>query len=449
MNALSQYIQLYQEYRKDIEAHSPALLNRYRPTALADLMQARFPEKGDEGYPALSVNKMFEPDYGVNINRVPFGVNAAESFRCGVPNISTLLALVVNDAFVPTAGLERNLPKGVEVMSLAKAAELLPDQVGKYYNTLALPRRGATAPAALNSLLVEDGVFVHVAKGVKLDKPLQIVNISNASAPFLAIRRLLIVLDEDAEASILLCDHSASQEVKYLNCQVAEVFLEPGAKLGYYEIEESSAHTSRHSQFFASQAERSTLILNGTSLIGGVAQNDYSVEHIGHHADTKLTGMVIADGEESVGNSTLVLHNHPQCHSDQSFKYILDDRSQGSFYGRIIVDEKAKFTKAYQSNRNILASADARMHTRPQLEIYCDEVKCSHGATVGQLDANALFYMRQRGIPEAEAKMMLMQAFMGDVIDTVEIPALRSRLHQLVEARLSGNRQLCADCQNC
>lgn len=444
MDSLKQYIDLYEHHGQEICAHAPALLNDARRRAYERLRSMRLPRKGDEGYEALSPEEMLAPDFGVNINRVSFPASTSESFRCGVPNISTLMALVVNDEFAATPGLQRNLPEGVEVMSLARAAREMPEVVEKYYGRL-VPDTDAVG--ALNTMLAQDGVMVRVGRGVALDRPLQIVNIFNTSQPLLAARRLLIVLEEGARASVLLCDHSASQSVAYMSCQVAEVFLGAGASLQYIDLEESSPLTGRLAQLYCSQAEGSEFIANGTTLLSGRTRNSYVATLEGEHARCLLAGMAIASDSQVVDNATRVEHRAPKGESDQKFKYVLSDQAVGQFYGTIVVEEQARFTKAYQSNRNVLASPLARMHTRPQLEIYCDEVKCSHGATVGQLDANALFYMRQRGIPLAEARMMLMQAFMADVIDTVTIPALQSRLRQLVERRLGGHHDLCATCE--
>lgn len=159
-----------------------------------------------------------------------------------------------------------------------------------------------------------------------------------------------------------------------------------------------------------------------------------------------MAGMVICGDSQHTDNDTLVLHHAPHCRSNQTFKYILGDNATGAFRGLIRVDHGAAFTEAYQTNRNLVTSADAIMHTEPQLEIYCDEVKCGHGATTGQLDERALFYMRSRGIPEREARKMLMQAFMADVIDTITLPSLHERLRLLVERRLTGDRRGCGDC---
>lgn len=465
MDALKQYIDLYTENAALLQSHAPEVLNAPRAKALEQLLRpgVRLPRRGDEGFPALSVEEMFAPDYGVNIERRQFGNDPSAVFRCGLPNISTLLALVVNDAFYATPGLLRNLPKGVEMTSLARAAKEQPELVAKYYNRLSSQGSSVLGQsnhpgsktmdyidttAALNTLLCQDGVFIHVKRGVQLDKPLQLVNVFNAPFPMMGVRRMLIVVDEGAQAQVLVCDHTADEAQKYLTSQVVEIYVGRDAMLDFYDLEESSLATSRMSQVFVRQDENSSFVSNGTTLIGGNTRNSYIVEHIAEHARTLLAGMAVAADNQIVDNATLVRHNTPKCESNQMFKYILEGQSRGSFYGRVVVDEKAKFTNAYQSNRNLLASTDARMYTRPQLEIYCDEVKCSHGTTVGQLDQNALFYMRSRGIPEAEAKMMLMQAFMEDVIDTVRIDALKMRLRQLVQLRLQGKLEHCSDCHN-
>lgn len=442
MDALKQYIDLYAEHAGELQSHAPEVLNKPRAKALDHLQHSHLPEIGDEGYPALSVEEMFAPDFGVNLQRRQFGTDPAQIYKCGLPNVSTLLAIVVNDTFYPTRNLLRNLPEGVEMMSLARAAKEMPELVGKYYDKLV----DDSATASLNTLLAQDGVFFRVKKGVNLDKPLQLVNVFNAPFPMLGVRRILIVIEEGAKASLLICDHTAKEEMNYLSSQVAEIFVERDASLDYYDLEETSAHTRRHSQVFVKQDENSHFISNVTTLIGGITRNSIVVEHIAEHAHTLLVGMAVAADNQIIDNATLIRHNTPKCESQQMFKYILEDNAKGQFFGRVVVDKKAKHTNAYQSNRNILASKTARMYTRPQLEIYCDDVKCSHGTTIGQIDQNALFYMRSRGIPEDEAKMMLMQAFMEEVIDTVRIDALKIRLRQLVQYRLAGHLEHCAEC---
>lgn len=446
-DSIRQYTDLFRENRELIDSHSAPLLNSRRQAAYDTLMASRLPERGDESYEKTSVNDMFAPDYGLNLAGMDLPVNPAESFHCGVPNMSTRLAVVANDTFHPTQGLAERLPDGVVFTSLKSAAERWPDLVGKYYGTVA-PADNPTV--ALNTMLVQQGVFLYIPAGVTLDKPLQLVNIFRSDFPLMAVRRLLVVVGEGASGRLLVCDHTArtDREVGYLSSQVVEIIAEKDSTFDYYDIEESSASTSRLSQTFVRQHDGSNLIVNGMTLSGGTTRNDWSIDIVGERCETLLAGMAVATDRQHVDNYSAVRHLAPRGHSRQLFKYVLDDRSTGAFEGGILVTPDAPFTEAYQSNRNVLASTDARMHTKPQLEIYNDEVKCSHGATTGQLDREALFYMQTRGIPEKEARTMLMQAFMTDVIDTVKMEGLRERLLQLVDRRFHRCEARCADCND-
>lgn len=442
-NSLSQYIDLFKEHRAAIEAHSVAQLNALRAKAFEELANARLPHKGDEGYERTDVNSMFAPDFGLNIERRAVEADVASSFKCDVPNMSTLLGLVLNDSFVPSSTLLKRLPEGVVFTSLRRAAETHPAIVEKYYGSLAT----LTKPAvALNTLLTQDGVMVYVPRGMKLDKPLQLVNIFCSREDIMAVRRVLVVIEDGAEAQMLVCDHTQPEAGRALSSQVVEIVLGEGARLDYCDMEESTPTTARSSETFVRQEAGSSLSLNGMTLSCGNTRNDYSIDLVGERCSTILSGMAIGTDRRHTDNNSTVRHLAPRCTSRQLFKYVLDDDSTGAFEGSILVAPGSILTEAYQSNRNILASPSARMHTRPQLEIYNDDVKCSHGATTGQLDDEALFYMRTRGIPEREARVMLMQAFMTDVIDTVAIEGLRDRLRHLVERRFAGADTTCSDC---
>ena len=443
-NALTQYIKLFEENRDTICSHSAGKLNAVRDEALGRLRDARLPDKNCEGFEKTSIEEMFAPDYGVNISRVNIPVDIAASFKCDVPALSTLLGLVINDAFVPTSQLENKLPEGVFFGSLRRAAEELPEIVNRYYASLA-PMDEASV--ALNTLLAQDGVMIYVPRGVRLPRPLQLVNIFSSPVSSAAFRRLLIVIEDGAEAQLLVCDHTQERTNSYLASQIAEIHVGEGARFEACSIEESSALTSRYARTFVHQEAGSYYSFNSTTLTCGTTRNDFSIELNGENAETHLAGMVIGSDSMHIDNDSSIRHLKPRCHSNQLFKYVLDDTATGAFEGSILVAPGAQYTEAYQSNRNILASTTAKMHCKPQLEIYNDDVKCSHGATTGQLDTDALFYMRSRGIPESEARTMLMQAFMVDVIDSVHISGLRERLLHLVDRRFSGSLGDCAGCQ--
>ena len=225
-----------------------------------------------------------------------------------------------------------------------------------------------------------------------------------------------------------------------------EVVLGENATLDIYDIEESSSLTGRVSSLWARQATGSNLLVNGITLVNGTTRNDMSVDIVGEHCETHLLGMAICNEHQVIDNHTFIAHNTPRCTSNELFKYVLDDEARGAFTGKILVKKGADKVEAYQSNKNVLASELAKVHTKPQLEIYNDDVRCSHGATVGQLDKNALFYMQARGISLSEARTLLMQAFMSDVIAEVRLESLRDRLRHLVEKRFYGQLALCRDC---
>ncbi len=440
-NALQQYIDIYEDNRQLIADGSPDVLNARRPAALEVLLSTRLPRKGSEDYEATALEAVFEPDYGLNLTRIPFGGDAAESFRCDVPNMGTCLYLCFTDTIVPGPTARRNAG-GVVVETFREAAVNHPEVLARY-GTAA----GVTDPTvALNTLLAQDGLLIYVPRGVKAERPVQLVNIFNSTQPLMAVRRMLVVLEQDAQARILVCAHSQVKAVTLLSSQVVEIFADQGSTLDYYDIEESSDSTRRVSGIYARQGADSNVLIDGITLTNGLTRNDYRVDVDGPHAETTLLGMTIAGGRQHVDSHTVINHNAPQCHSNEMFKYVLADEAVGAFAGRILVREGCPRVEAYQGNRNLCASPQARMYTKPQLEIYTDDVKCSHGTTIGQLDQEALFYMRTRGIGVDEARRLLMQAFMSDVVDGVRLDVLRDRLHHLVEKRFNGTLASCSTC---
>ena len=446
MNIEKQYIELYDQYHSLIDSHTSPILNALREKAMSDFRETGFPTPNDEEYKHTNIPDLFAPDYGLNLNRLEIPVNPYEVFRCDVPNLSTLLYFVVNDSFYTKENPKVKLPEGVLIGSLNEMARSHPDLVQRYYGKQACTQNDGIV--ALNTAFVQDGFFLYVPKGVIIEKPIQLINILRGDADFMVNRRLLIVLEEGAQARLLVCDHTMDKK-KFLSSQVTEIYAGKNAVFDYYDIEESSLNTNRITSTFVDQAEKSNVLINGITLHNGTTRNNYRMTFSGEHAEAHLCGMAIADKKQSVDNHTFIDHAVPYCTSNELFKYVLNDSSTGSFSGRILVREGAQKTSAYQTNRNLCATKEAHMYTKPQLEIYADDVKCSHGATVGQLDENALFYLRSRGIPEAEARMLLMFAFTNDVIENVRMDALKDRLRQLVEKRFRGELDKCAGCNIC
>lgn len=445
MNALEQYIQLYREYRDVVEQHAPHALNALRPDALAALATARLPRKGEEDYEAIDMEAIFAPDYGVNVTRMDYAIDPAESFRCDVPNLSTCLFHTYNDVPHISATSRRNLD-GAVVETLAEAAVNHPDILTRHLGRLA---RLDDPTVALNTLLAQDGLLVYVPDGVTAAKPIQLLNILSAAHPTMVVRRLLVVAGENAHVRLLACDHTQGSGTAVLNLQVIEVVAGRNSTVDLYEMEESGADTSRVSSLFVEQHEGSTVLIDGITLMNGITRNNYYVDVLGEHAATELLGMTIASGRQHVDTRSFVSHQAPRCTSNQMFKYVLADEAIGAFAGKVLIKENCPRVEAYQGNRNLCASPAAKMYTKPQLEIYTDDVKASHGTTIGQLDEEALFYMRTRGVGMESARRLLMQAFMSDVIDGVRLDVLRDRLHYLVEKRFDGTLAACTGCAIC
>lgn len=391
------------------------------------------------GVDGVHPDQLAAPDYGVNIFGVTTPVDIAQALKCGVTTINSLPAIVANDTFVPTEPLLHDLPAGVTVCSLNNVPEHLRERVFEALSH-------TDAASALNAMLLTDGVLIHLAKGVRLERPIQIVNISQCTAPILSARRILVLADEDSYGRLLLCDHSLTDTVEHLNLEIVDVDLARGAEFELYDIEEGSETARRWWRLNARQQSDSRLTANTFFLHGGHTRNEYSIEAAGDHTDTRLGGLAVCAPDRIVDNEVLLRHNGTHGTSRQLFKNALYGNARGGFGGKIIVEEGAVFTDAVQTNRNLLIGDQASMTAAPQLEIYCDEVKCGHGATTGQLDERALFYMQSRGIPADDARNMLTQAFMSDVVDCIGYEVLRQRLHILVEKRLSGAATSCDAC---
>ena len=445
MKPEQQYIDLFTQAEAMICRHSADVLNAPRAAAFAHFQQLGFPSSKNEDYKYSDMGKLFAPDYGLNLNRLPIPVNPNEVFKCDVPNMSTSLFFVLNDSFYRENATSR-LPEGILLGSLKAMGETHPDLVRSFYGKLA--DTSTDGVTAFNTMFAQDGLLIYVPRGVVVEKPIQLVNMLRADVNFMVNRRVLIILEDGAQLRLLACDH-AMDDVNFLATQVMEVFVGNGAMLDLYELEENSLNTIRISNLYVKQGANSNVLLNGMTLTNGTTRNGVHVTLAGEGAELDLCGRVIADKNQHVDNHTVIDHAVPRCNSRELFKYVLDDEATGAFSGLVLVRPDAQHTNSQQTNRNLCATRQARMYTQPQLEIYADDVKCSHGATVGQLDERALFYMRQRGIPEKEARLLLMFAFVNEVIDMIRLDALRDRLHLLVEKRFRGELNKCKGCRIC
>jgi len=457
MSSEQQYIELYEQARQMIFNHAPEEMNAVRDEAFKDFKRQGFPSRKVERYKYTDIDKLFAPDYGVNLNRLEIPVDPYQAFRCDVPNLSTSLYFVVNDTFYNKALPQASLPAGVIIGSLRdhfSHRSPLTAHLSKYYAKLA--KTSDDAITALNTMLAQDGMLVYVPKNVKVDRAIQVINILKATpqnaqrvVPDLMVnRRVLIILEEGAELKMLFCDHAADDR-NFLATQVIEAYVGANASLDLYCLEETHYKNVRLSNVYIDQQRDSRVNHNVITLHNGTTRNKLDLTFSGEGAECGCYGCVIADKQQHVDNNTLITHKVAHCTSNELYKYVLDDKSTGAFAGRVLVEHGAQKTTSQMTNQNLTATKEARMFTQPMLEIYADDVKCAHGSTVGQLNNAALFYMRQRGISLKEAKLLLQNAFINEVIDKMQLEPLRDRLHYLVEKRFRGELNKCDGCKLC
>lgn len=445
-DSAAQYVELYSTCRDMISSHSPEVMNAVRDTAFDDFRRQGFPTRKVERYKYTDMNVLFAPNFGVNLNRLNIPVDPYEAFRCDVPNLSTSLYFVINDAFYDKIQPKSHLPEGVIIGSLAQEAAKRPDLIGKYYAKIA--KTGEDPITALNTMLAQDGLLVYVPKGVKVERAVQVINILRSDVDMMANRRVLIIVEPEAEIKLLFCDHAADDR-NFLTTQVIEAYVGDNAGLDLYCLEETHAKNIRVSNLYIEQQANSRVNHNIITLHNGVTRNRTDLAFCGEGAECNLCGCVIADKKQHVDNNTLIDHKVSHCTSNELYKYVLDGQATGAFAGRVLVRHGAQKTVSQETNQNLCATKEARMYTQPMLEIYADDVKCAHGSTVGQLNDAALFYMRQRGIPLKEAKLLLEFAFINEVIDQMQLVPLRDRLHYLVEKRFRGELNKCEGCKLC
>lgn len=441
-----QYIDLFETYRDEIDRNSSAGFNKERQAAFETFSKIGFPTSKLEDYKHSNIARAFDAELGLNLRNIPIPVNPYDAFKCDVPNLSSFVYFLINERYYHKVQNSGTLPEGVFVGSMIDFSERHPDIFNRYYGRIADYSQNGVA--AYNTMFAQDGFVLYVPENVVIERPLQLINILRGGVDLSVNRRILVIAEKNAQAKLLVCDHTVD-DVQFVVTQVTEIVAEEGAQLDFYELEENSEKVTRLSSLYSELKENSCLVTSCITLHNGYTRNNFQFHFSGQHAEVHVGGLAICDKEQHVDNFAFIDHAVPHCTSNQLFKYALQEKSTGVFCGKILVEKDAQKTQAYQNNRNLCASPDAHVYSKPQLEIYADDVKCSHGLTTGQLDEEALFYMQARGIPEAEARMLLMVAFTKDVIDLIRIDTLRERLEYLINKRFRGELLRCGNCNVC
>lgn len=442
--ALSErYTALFQANRSKLDEGSSNLINRMRDIAIKRFEKVGIPGFKNEDYKYTNLERVFDKDYRHILEYEKVDIDLNEAFRCDVPQLDTDVVLLVNGWYYAKNQPLQNLPKGVVVGSLQEVANEQPELVQDYLNRQA--GLSDDPIVALNTALAKDGFFLYVPDHVVLEKPIQVINLMRAEDAVFATQRNLIVVGKNSQAKVIFCDHTLSA-CDFLTNNVTEVFVGEDAVADVYTVQNQNNQANSINSSFFKQGANSNLLTSVATLHGGLIRNNLKVEFAGEHAEANVYGMSFTDKKQHVDNFTNIEHAYPNCLSNQVYKNVLDEDSVGAFTGRIHVVRDAQKTNAFQRNNNVLLTDSAKMNTKPQLIIDADDVKCSHGATIGQIDEEALFYLRARGIGESDARMMLMNAFAHEVVQNIRVEPLRDRIDELVEKRLRGELARCHSC---
>lgn len=404
------------------EREAPVALTELRRTALANFDALGFPSTDNEEWRVTPLTSLV---------RVPFQLAAPDpDVRPELPEGARLV--FVNGRFASHLSVLPALPPGAFVGSLAEALqtrrELVEPHLGRY------AKFDDHAFVALNTAFVHDGVFIHLPSGKVLEEPLHLVFASTASGdPTVSHPRNLIVAGTNSQMTLVEC-YVGPTDAVYLTNAVTEVVLADGAVIDHYKLQQESREAFHLATMQVQQARGSNFRSHAVTLGSSLTRNDINAYLGGEGCECTLNGLYLASGEQLIDNHTRIDHAMPRCNSHELYKGILDGKARGVFNGKIYVHPDAQKTDAKQTNQTLLLSDDAVINTKPQLEIYADDVKCTHGATVGQLDAAQLFYLRSRGIGTAAARSLLTFAFANDVVDRLRVKSLRRRLAALLLA---------------
>ena len=428
------YLSEFTRLEKTLTENAPAWLSKLRHAAIRSFAELGFPTTHDEDWKYTNVAPLASTGF------VPAHVKLTDELRKKIEHLPladlgcSRLAFL-NGRYVPELSRLREVPQGLKAGSLASAwknhGALLERHFGRYADAK------THAFVALNTAFFEDGAFIEVPKGAVLQKPLQILQISHGGGrKTVSHPRNLILIGDTGQASIVETFFSLEQDVTFTNT-VTEIVAGEGALADYCKVQQESDEAFHYGRVQVHQARSSSVTTHSIQLGAALTREEVQTVLGGEGAESLLHGLYVLTGQQHVDNHTTIDHAKAHCSSREVYKGVLEDKSQGVFNGKIIVRPDAQKTDSKQSNKNLLLSEDAIINTKPQLEIFADDVKCTHGATVGQIDPEAVFYLRSRGIAAEEARKLLTYAFANDVMERIKFQPLRERLAERLFARLA------------
>jgi Fe-S cluster assembly protein SufD len=405
-----------------------------RSQAMQHFEKVGFPTKKIEEWHYTSLKDTLKRDYRLFPLNSQNEINAQEAQKHLLKGVESYKIVFVDGVYQPY--LSETTHDGMDICLLSSAIEKTKYKVVLDYYFDTLVQKKLDGITALNTAFASEGAFIHIPKNTIVHKPIQILYLTTKNEHDVLLQpRNLIIVDENAQVKIVEKHQSLSNH-PVLNNTVTEIFTGKRAVVDYYKIQNDKLNASLIDTTLVQQKDQSNVSINTYSFGGDLTRNNIHIFHEGENINTMLNGISMLHGTQHVDHQTNIYHQKPNCESHELYKGIYDDQSTGVFNGKVIVDKIAQKTDAFQQNDNILLTDDATINAKPQLEIFADDVKCSHGCTIGQLDANALFYMKQRGIPHKEAQALLLYAFTDEVVSRIKISALKSWITHLISDKL-------------
>ncbi|NBW28645.1 MAG: Fe-S cluster assembly protein SufD [Flavobacteriaceae bacterium] len=430
MELKEKLVSSFMAFEEQIDVNSD--LHEVRTSAIKNFENKGFPTKKEEAWKYTSLNSVLKNDFSVfpkSENNIEF----ADVKKYFLHEIDTYKVVFIDGVF--SSFLSSTTHDGIDVclMSSALNKPKYKMVIDNYFNKIANLDESLTS---LNTAFANEGAYINIPKSKVVDKPIEIMYFSTGSEAALLIQpRNLVVVGENSHVQIIE-RHQSLNENPVLTNSVTEIFAQKRAIVDYYKIQNDNLEANLIDNTYVSQKQETNVSVNTFSFGGNLTRNNLNFYHFGERIVSNLNGITIIGDKQHVDHYTLVQHSTPNCESHQDYKGIFSDRSTGVFNGKIFVEKEAQKTNAFQKSNNILLSDKATINAKPQLEIFADDVKCSHGCTVGQLDESALFYMQQRGIPKKEAKALLMYAFSNAVIESIKIPELKQRITKIIATKL-------------
>ena len=410
-------------------------LHDIRTLAIKNFENKGFPTKKEESWKYTSLNSILKNDFSV-FPKTENSVEFSDVKKYFLHEIDTHKVIFVDGVF--SSFLSSTTHEGLDVclMSSALNKPMYKMYIDEYFNKIASKEESLTS---LNTAFANEGAYINIPKSKVVEKPIEIIYFSTGQENALMVQpRNLVIVGENAHVQIIE-RHQSLNENPVLTNSVTEIFANKLAIVDYYKIQNDLQSANLIDNTYIAQKQESNVSVHTFSFGGNMTRNNLNFYHQGERIDSTLKGITIIGDKQHVDHYTLVQHATPNCESHQNYKNILSDSATGVFNGKIFVEKEAQKTNAFQKNNNILLSEKATINAKPQLEIFADDVKCSHGCTIGQLDENAMFYMQQRGIPKKEAKALLMYAFTNEVIESIKIPELKQRITKIIATKLGVN----------